>query len=119
MLAQCGCTSAIGKEFDHTVASVAPPRLITSARGNAALTSAGSPSGTQSPLKKTSLKLLASLLCAAGGKYGTSCWSAGGAESQKVIFSLQSISTSRLGSRKSDVEATWIVPPAASIPKMS
>jgi len=104
--------------LDHTVASVAPPRLITRQPGKAARTWSGSGTGIQSPDSSAS-RSGRGVPAAASGNSGASCCRAAGAESQSVIGSVHSRRTSSAGSRSAASEAMCTVPPAARTPKMS
>ncbi len=119
MLGQRGSTTPTGYQFDHTVASVAPPSAITFARGKALRTRSGSVTGIQSPDSITSRSRLAPSAAAAAGNSGASRTSAAGAESQRVIPPPRNKATRRSGSASSSLVATCTVPPTASRPKMS
>ena len=117
MLGQPGSTSPTGYQFDHTVASVAPPKAITRAPGKDRRTRSGRVTGIQSPESITRRSRLAR--SGTAGKSGARRTRAAGAESQRVIPPSRSRATRRSGSASSSLVATWTVPPTASSPKMS
>ena len=120
MLVQEGSTSSIGKKLDQIVASVAPPRPTTRTLGNAAFKMSGECTGIQSPLMNTRRRELDTMSATSPvDRKGTSCINAAGAESQKVIGSLDIMSSRRLGSWMSCRAASRMEPPAARMPKMS
>src|SRR5882724_13433073 len=117
MLIQSFFISLTRCQFDHTVASVAPPSATTSAPTYLSFTASTSPNGTQSPLSNTSRT--PDLRCSPLPHTPATCCNAAGAESHIVILSSSNRRASSFGSAISSSPAISTTPPAASTPKMS
>lgn len=118
MLGRSGSTVPIGCSTDQIDASVAPPRLITSAFGATARIRSGRLTGIQSPLSMTR-RSPATSTAGLPAACTSSISIRAGTEFHTVTWWSASSRAQRTGSRSSPGPARTSAAPAARVPKMS